>query len=253
MKTLAVRNAYTLLDFGNWADSGSDDHPFIQMLPITNKATARSNFIQVRLGGNDTISDSRWSLLPADQMQHSPVSAEEKKKKYQEMILSRWPYIFAGCFLLVVFSVGFCIWRCCKRRRARKAKATGALRGKDNFDDVLSKDLPRRRSLALSTSKRQSYVQLETKSTTDLRSPYAPGLPPYTNPQMAYTAHDPNLPQYSPHHQDDRQSDYSATQPDYRHSDFTQHSNYSQQSLPQVYHQGQEAYPQHGAYQQHRF
>jgi len=67
------------------------------MLPITNKAAARSNLIQARLGGNDTISDARWSLLPVDQMQHSPVSDEEKKK-YQEMILSRWPYIFADCF-----------------------------------------------------------------------------------------------------------------------------------------------------------
>lgn len=253
IEMLAVRNTYTLLDFGNWVDNGSSDHPFIQMLPITNMAVARSNFIQLRLGGNDTISDSKWSLLPADQMQRSPVSAEEKKKKYQEMILSRWPYIFAGCFALVVLSVGFCIWRCCKRRRARKAKA------KFNLDDSFSKDIARGKSLALSTPKRQSYVQLETQSTTDLKATYTPGSPPYTNSQTPYANRDPNQPQYSPHY-DTRQSDYSAKQqwqpgePEYRHSDYSQHSNYSQQSLPQVNHYGgQEGYPQHGAYQQHRF
>jgi hypothetical protein len=46
-------------------------------------------------------------------------------KKYQEMVLSRWPYILAGCAVLVVLLLGLIVWRCCCRsRRAKKSRAT---------------------------------------------------------------------------------------------------------------------------------
>lgn len=194
----AVRNAYTLLDFGTWIDDGSEqEHPFMQMLPVTSVDTARSSFIQVRLGGSDTISNARWSLLPVSQMQHSPISDEEKKKKYQEMIFSRWPYIFSGCFVFVLLVLGCCIWRCCKRRRARLAAKKG--NNEDKFGDVFSKDVPGQRSLALSSAKRQSYTPLG--STTDLRSQQPPM--PYAVPESRHSEH-------SVHSwQDDRQSNYT--------------------------------------------
>jgi len=179
-----LRNAYTLLDFGTWIDDGTDKQPpFMQMLPVTNVATARSGFVQVRLGGNDTVSDTRWSLLPASEMQHSPISDEEKKKKYQEMILSRWPYIFTGCFVFVLLVIGCCIWRCCKRRRARLAKKANK---DDKFGDVFSKDVPGQKALALSPAKRQSYIPLEG----ELRSQNAqqPHMP-YATSDSVHTAH----------------------------------------------------------------
>ena len=123
-----VRNAYTLYNFGNWIkNSDKQDAPYIQMVPLTNPATARSDFVQIRLSGKDTISDPKWALLPADQGQKSPISDEEKKKRYQEMILSKWPYIFVGCLAFVGISVGFCVWKCCQRRRARKARQDAGL------------------------------------------------------------------------------------------------------------------------------
>lgn len=57
-------------------------------------------------------------------MQHSPVSEEEKKKKYQELVLSRWPYILTGCLVLIIIVVGLCIWRCCCRKGAKKGSKT---------------------------------------------------------------------------------------------------------------------------------
>jgi hypothetical protein len=118
-------------------------------------------------------------------MQHSPISDEEKKKKYQEMILSRWPYIFAGCFVFVLLVIGCCIWRCCKRRRARLAKK--ANHG-DKFGDVFSKDVPGQKSLALSPAKRQSYIPLEG-STTDLRDQQYAQQPriPYAAPDSRHS------------------------------------------------------------------
>jgi len=120
---LVVRNAYTLMSFNSWA-SGSND-PYVQLLPTTSLSAAHSDFVSLRLGGQDTSADSQYALLPSDQMQHSPVSAEEKKKKYQEMVLSRWPYIFVGCLAFVLIVTGCVIWRCCcrKRRERNKAKA----------------------------------------------------------------------------------------------------------------------------------
>jgi len=113
-----LRNAYTLLDYGDWTQSSSNSRgkPYIQLLSLTNVQKAKQDFVQVRLSGQDTTSDSRWALLPASQMQHSPVSEAEKKRKYQEYILSRWPYIFIGCVIFVTLLLGFCIWKCCCRR-----------------------------------------------------------------------------------------------------------------------------------------
>ena len=121
-----MRNAYTLLDFGNWIDGSNErDDPYVQMLPLTNVNTARSNFVRARLNGTDSIASSQYALLPPEQMQRSPVSDEERRTKYKAMILSRWPYIFAGCLVFVILLVGCCVWRCCcRKRRAAKKKTS---------------------------------------------------------------------------------------------------------------------------------
>ncbi|KAF8630946.1 hypothetical protein AX17_005303 [Amanita inopinata Kibby_2008] len=113
-----LRNAYALLDFGDWTDGTSDNraHPYIQLMSVTHADAAKKDFVQVRLNGQDQTGDPRFALLPESQMQHSPVSEEEKKKKYQEMVLSRWPAIFVGCFIFTVLLVGSCVWKCCCRR-----------------------------------------------------------------------------------------------------------------------------------------
>lgn len=151
-----MRNTYTLLDFGNWIENSDDQgDPYIQLLSVTNPATAHSDFVTSRLGGVDTTGDSKWYLLPADQMQHSPVSEEEKKKKYQEMILSRWPYIFTGCLVFVLIIIGLIVWRCCCRRKGKfdkKGKADkGMFSGKAKSTSYLPLQTPH-----------QQYKQQET-------------------------------------------------------------------------------------------
>jgi Orthoreovirus membrane fusion protein p10 len=116
-----VRNTYTLLDFGNWIESSNDQgNPYVQLLSVTDINAAHADFVNVRLNGVDTTGSAQYALLPPSQMQHSPVSAAEKKAEYQEMILSHWPYIFAGCLAIVVILIGVCIWKCCCRRCAKK-------------------------------------------------------------------------------------------------------------------------------------
>jgi len=116
-----LRNAYALFDFGDWISDTTNDQgdPYIQLLSTTNPAQAHADFVKVRLGGVDTTGSAQWALLPANETQHSPVSAEEKKEKYEEMILSRWPYIFVGCLVFVILLLGLFVWRCCCRRGGR--------------------------------------------------------------------------------------------------------------------------------------
>ncbi|KAG6829511.1 hypothetical protein H0H92_004313 [Tricholoma furcatifolium] len=120
-----LRNAYMLLGYGDWVNGNSSDHPYVQLLPITNSAQAKQDFINTRLGGTDSTNATQWALLPANETQHSPLTADEKKEQYEELILSRWPYILVGCLVAVLLALGCCIWRCCcsakaKARRARR-------------------------------------------------------------------------------------------------------------------------------------
>jgi len=122
-----LRNTYTLMSFGDWVDGNdSRGNPYIQIASITNPSLARADFIQTRLGGIDTTGDAKWQLLPKEQMQHSPVSDAEKKKKYQEAVLSKWPYILTGCLLFVLIVVGLTVWNCCCRKKRSKKGTSGA-------------------------------------------------------------------------------------------------------------------------------
>ncbi|KAG1742312.1 aspartic peptidase domain-containing protein [Suillus paluster] len=119
-----LRNTYTLINYGNFVNGGSNsDNPYVQLFPLTNVESAVNDFIQVRLNGQNLINSSQYALLPASQEQHSPESATEKKQQYEELVLSRWPYILAGCLVFVILLVSYCVWRCCCRRKRLAKKA----------------------------------------------------------------------------------------------------------------------------------
>jgi hypothetical protein len=112
------------LNYGNFIKGGSNsNNPYVQLQSLTNVESAVNDFIQVRLSGQNLINTSQYALLPASQQQHSPESAKEKKQKYEEEVLSRWPYILVGSLLLLILLVGYCIWRCCCRPRRLAKKA----------------------------------------------------------------------------------------------------------------------------------
>lgn len=102
---------------------GSSTKPFIQMLPLTNKAAARKDFVSVRLGGVDTIASQ--TLLPADQGKESPLQPGEARQHLEEKVISRWPYILAGCLVAVFLIIGLIVWKCCCQRRAKKQQPLG--------------------------------------------------------------------------------------------------------------------------------
>ncbi|KAG1901319.1 aspartic peptidase domain-containing protein [Suillus fuscotomentosus] len=119
-----LRNTYALINYGNFITGGSNsNNPYIQLLPLTNVESAVNDFIQVRLNGQNTINSSQYALLPASQEQHSPESAAEKKQAYEELVLSRWPYIVVGGLVLLILLISYCVWRCCCRRKRMAKKA----------------------------------------------------------------------------------------------------------------------------------
>lgn len=119
-----VRNTYTLIDFGNFADDTTTDRnaPFVQLLSITDVNTAHQDFVTARMKGTDQTGDPSQALLPASQGQKSPESKGEKKAELEEKVLSRWPYILMGSLLLFIIMVGLCIWQCCRMRRRSVAR-----------------------------------------------------------------------------------------------------------------------------------
>ncbi|KAJ3483030.1 hypothetical protein NLI96_g6584 [Meripilus lineatus] len=127
-----MRNVYSLFDYGDWLENSKvkKGDPYIQLLSVTDKAAAHADFVKVRLGGVDTTGDAAHQLLPADQGKSSPVPAGEKKKlsltfrpfRYQEKVLSRWPYILLGCLIFVILMIILIVWKCCQARKRRIAR-----------------------------------------------------------------------------------------------------------------------------------
>ncbi|KAF9646039.1 acid protease [Thelephora ganbajun] len=128
-----LRNVYAYIDFGKFVKGGTFNYdPFAYIMPVTDKDKARGDFVNARMGGVDVSGDSAHALLPADQGQKSPIPESEKKKELQAKILSRWPYIFLGCFVFFLMLLGFGIWKCCKRRKQRREKKLAAQLGQGN-------------------------------------------------------------------------------------------------------------------------
>jgi hypothetical protein len=134
-----LRNVYAVMNYGDWIDGGSSSDPYLQLMPTTNVQSAHNDFVQVRMDGTDTTGESRWALLPSSEEVHSPVSEEEKKEEYQEMILSRWPYIFVGCLVFVLIVTGLIIWRCCCRKGRKDRGCCGCCRRKNRSTRGLEK------------------------------------------------------------------------------------------------------------------
>ncbi|KAH9989722.1 acid protease [Russula compacta] len=121
----ALRNFYTVFDYGNFIEDTSNDRsdPYVQVLSLTNTTTALADFVKVRLNGQDTTGSSSNTLLPASQESHSPISASEKKQHIEGAIARNWPYIFIGCLAFVLSVMGCGVYACCRRKRHKGARA----------------------------------------------------------------------------------------------------------------------------------
>ncbi|KAJ7069539.1 aspartic peptidase A1 [Mycena amicta] len=213
-----LRNAYTLMDYGDWVDGTTNDRgdPFIQLLPLTDRDAAHADFVKVRLNGVDTTGSSQYALLPASEQQKSPVSEEEKKKKYEEMILSRWPYILVGCLVGVILLVAFIVWRCCCRKRINAKKHKNKNKNNGFFEQKSETYLPLQVQGALSPQPSPYHTHQQQESQQSL---------------SFHQQQNPAQYDYNPHH-----SQQSFQQPQVQ---VQPHGQYYQQGYPQQGYQQQ--------------
>lgn len=123
-----LRNTYTLIDFGDFVDANATEKepPFIQLLSVTDETDAHNDFVQVRLNGVDSSTDSKFSLLPPNEAKFSPSQIDIMTKPVQ----STWDkikkiLIIVGIVVggLVVLGILLCalscagLLACCGRRK----------------------------------------------------------------------------------------------------------------------------------------
>jgi hypothetical protein len=109
-----VRNAYLYVNTGDFIDgSNITADPYLQLLSVTNDtAAAHRDFVQVRLGGNDTtISEG---ILGHSSHKPSQSSMKHLSKGVKIIIAIVGAILVLGLFACL-------IWCCCCRKRGKRA------------------------------------------------------------------------------------------------------------------------------------
>jgi len=119
-----LRNAYTLMNFGNFVDGGFNSTPYVQLLSTTDPAQAHQDFVSSRLNGVDTTGSSQYSLLPPGQGKTSPVPFGERVTHTEQKVIRYMPLIICVCVAVVLALLGYGTWVYIRRRRARRAAST---------------------------------------------------------------------------------------------------------------------------------
>lgn len=122
-----VRNAYLLVNFGDFVDGKQDKvaNPYVQLLPTTDVAEAHSDFVQVRLKGVDTTGGQTFldnftpSGPPDVRNTNSDNSFSSWLQKNKIILIAVGASI--GGVLLLLF-VALC---CCRRRKSNVREQDG--------------------------------------------------------------------------------------------------------------------------------
>jgi hypothetical protein len=227
------------MDYGNFV-SGSSTAPYIQLLPLTNITAARKDFVNVRMGGVDTISSQ--TLLPADQGKVSPLEPGEARQHLEEKVISRWPEILGGCLGALVLIVGIIVWRCCCRRPAKKRQPLGkkplSLTGNMKDGKDLHSGFPAPADSRLSQLPR-TYMHLNDRAGSNTSIPQSLSTPtvaqaydPQQNAeflQQTYGHPGTRQPRTEPPENAIYKPSYQHSQPDH-YDDQTQYSHHQQGS-----------------------
>jgi len=126
-----LRNAYTLLNLGDFVDdtSATRGAPFVQFEPLTNPTQAHKEFVTVRLGGVDTTGDSQWKL--SSHQQSSPVSKGERIQHIEGFAI-RNEITIAVCVGVVII-LAF-VFFCLRQRRSRNAAKSRSMLPANTID-----------------------------------------------------------------------------------------------------------------------
>ncbi|KAG9027593.1 hypothetical protein FRB95_007589 [Tulasnella sp. JGI-2019a] len=176
-----LRNAYMLLDYGNFLSETSTDKdsPFIQLYSTTDPSQAHSDFVKARLNGIDTTGDPQYALLSKGKT--SPVTLHERELFFKAKHLEA---IYGGVIGGVVLIFGLVLWCCCFRRRKDGRRGLGF--GKPKTMDGAKSGGGALSSLKTPFGHQQKYSSLDDPApgeTYELNaSGFAPSSEPYHDP-----------------------------------------------------------------------
>ena len=123
--SLLVRNAYLLVNFGDFVDGKQDKvaNPYVQLLPTTEPVEAHNDFVQIRLKGVDTTSGQRFldTYTPS-----GPPDVKQNTGGFSSWLAKNQTILIAvgasvGGVLLILFTF-LC---CCRRRRSNLREKDG--------------------------------------------------------------------------------------------------------------------------------
>ncbi|KAI0248606.1 aspartic peptidase domain-containing protein, partial [Lactifluus subvellereus] len=97
-----LRNAYLLINYGNYADGArTKTPPYVQLLSITDPAVAHQDFVSTRLGGIDTTGMQRFDATTSASKTDNVTSTFDQRQKLITII-----GVVAGSVFLLVVTVG---------------------------------------------------------------------------------------------------------------------------------------------------
>jgi hypothetical protein len=127
LSLVAVRNVYLLINFGDFVDGTTTKAPpYVQLLSVTDPATAHQDFVQTRLAGVDTTGLQVLSDQPASSPDH--VSTHHEDHRTRTIVIS----VVAGSLALLSFAGAAFI--ALKRRRRRNFVTHSAIGTGSSYD-----------------------------------------------------------------------------------------------------------------------
>lgn len=170
-----MRNAYLYVNTGDFIDgSNITADPYLQLLSVTNDtAAAHQDFVQVRLGGNDTtISEGQLG-----NSSYKPSQSSMKKRPLSKVVKIIIAIVGGAILVLGLFA---CIWCCCCRKRGKRANISPAY-ASSSYQPL---HVPAPDAAA---EMRAAYnPQYAPPSAPYNPQPYAPQLPYHPPPQGGY-------------------------------------------------------------------
>lgn len=161
---LVVRNAYILIDFGDFVDGSSSKvgSPYVQLLSVTQPALAHQDFVQSRLGGVDNTSD--FHLLPATNTTSDPDGDDDDSSSSESWWNKYKWYIIGGAAGLAVLVLVLSLWGCSRRKKpAYRQLNHPAPAGLDN-EPMFARYQPGGSSMAVPQGRGQSHARFNSES-----------------------------------------------------------------------------------------
>ena len=155
---LAVRNAYLLINYGNFVDGTTTKAPpYVQLLSVTDPTAAHQDFINSRLGGATPTDVQTFATDTPDDVPH------RDEGKTRAIVIGS---VLGGCaFLLSVVVAVYIVWRRRRQRQSVQGSTSSSMADiRPLYDHTAYSPLQRVPSLDETYLSRGNYIEADRTS-----------------------------------------------------------------------------------------